>query len=236
MVISYLYKRRNKLVRSFDLLVGIGKSKNAYKKHNKSTLLYSVISLISLPLALSSGNTLGLSIFICLGVLISSLIVPDILVANKLKKLQRTYNLEIPDFLDRIALMLDAGLNLWTAFERAVEIKLENGPLYNELRYVLKEINKGVNSLQALENMSVRCNTLAISSFVSIIIQNSKKGAGELTTILRMQSSICRSERKNIARKMGEEATTLMLLPSSLVFFAILIMLVAPAIIQLSIF
>lgn len=236
MIKNYFYKRKTKLVRSFDLLVGIGKSQNAYKKHKKSTLLYILLSSISLPLALVSGNEIGLSIFIYIGVLVSSFIIPDILVANKLKKLQRTYNLEIPDFLDRIALMLDAGLNLWTAFERAVEIKLENGPLYNELRYVLKEINKGVNSLQALENMSSRCNTLAISSFVSIIIQNSKKGAGELTSILRMQSSICRNERKNIARKMGEEATTLMLLPSSLVFFAILIMLVAPAIIQLSLF
>lgn len=236
MLNKLIMKRKNKLLKSFDLLVGKEKAQAFYKKHNRKTYICMLISTLTFPLALFSGNSIKLSIIICVIILALAFILPDILILNKLKDLKRSYNLEIPDFLDRLALMLDAGLTIWVAFERAIENKLEKGPLYCELRYVLKEIDKGVNSLQALENMSIRCNTLAISSFVSLIVQNSKKGSGELTTILRMQSAICRNERKNIARKMGEEATTLMLIPSSLVFFSILIMLVAPAIMQLSIF
>ena len=50
-----------------------------------------------------------------------------------------------------------------------------------------------------------------------------------------MQSGICRQERKALAEEMGNRASNLMLIPSAIIFIALIIMLIVPAVMQLNI-
>jgi hypothetical protein len=81
--------------------------------------------------------------------------------------------------------------------------------------------------------MAVKCSDSTVSTFVSLIVQNSRKGTDELAELLRIQAVNARSERRMLAKQLAEEASTLMLLPSVLVLIAIMALAVAPAIIKL---
>ena len=94
----------------------------------------------------------------------------------------------------------------------------------------------GRNPETLLEQFALELKMPEVTAVVGAIVQNSRKGEQELAEILRMQSRICRQERREIAEALGNRASNLMLIPSGMVFIAILMMLIAPAIMQLSIF
>lgn len=165
--------------------------------------------------------------FLVLGALFMA---PDYELKKKVRIRKEQIELEFPSFLYKLVLLLNAGLTLLGAWERAVSGKDRNSPLYKELNFVLMEIKGGKSEVQAYEDLARRCKSPEIIKFVTIIIQNTKKGSYELAAILRKQAQECWDSRKHYAKKLGEEASTKMLLPMMLMFIAILMIVAAPAI------
>jgi tight adherence protein C len=83
------------------------------------------------------------------------------------------------------------------------------------------------------EDFARRCRTIEVSRFVSIIIQNIKKGNDELALILRVISNESLNTRKNIAKKLGEEASAKMIIPMMIMFLAIILIVSTPAVLSL---
>ena len=79
--------------------------------------------------------------------------------------------------------------------------------------------------------MAARCGDASVSTFVSLVLQNSRKGSTELASLLRLQAVNQRTERKALAKQMADEASTLMLIPSAMILAAILVLTAAPAVI-----
>ncbi len=52
---------------------------------------------------------------------------------------------------------------------------------------------------------------------------------------MRVQAAACWENRKNMAKKMGEEASTKLILPMMIIFVAILLVVLTPAVLQLNI-
>lgn len=154
-------------------------------------------------------------------------------IENKIKKRRNAYDLSMADFIERVALLLESGQPLWLAIERASFSK-EEGSLESE---ILRAINEG-RTMQdpclAFSNLAKRSKSTSINSFTSLIVQNYRKGQSELVDLMRLQAAIYRNERKNTAKRLGDEATTLMLIPTTIVFIAILLMLLSPAFMSLS--
>ncbi len=221
----------------YNLIYGSGKGAMVIKKKRKyriagsscSVLLF--IGAISVGMGIIRGCILAGLLVFCIW------IAPELLLYQKAKDLQLSIKLDIPNFLDVIALLLEAGQPLWYAVRTAGEM----GDSQLSCR-ILKAFQSGGNMETSrnpealLEQFSLELRMPEITSVVAAIVQNSRKGERELAGVLRMQSSICRQERRDIAEELGNRASNIMLIPSGMVFIAILIMLVAPAIMQLSIF
>ena len=60
-----------------------------------------------------------------------------------------------------------------------------------------------------------------------------RKGSGEISNLFTTQAQLYRNERRRIAGKLADEAATLLLIPSTLVLLALIVMLLAPAIMEL---
>jgi len=206
------------------------------QKAKKSRFYYWLIFVLMVPLFILSGNNYFETACIFLFGIVFVFFLQDFIVIKKIKKRNLSYEMEMPNFLDRIILMLDAGTTIWEAIEKSSYGQKE--PLYIEIQKSIKDytfFEKGINDLNSnMEIMARRCHTKTISTFVALIVQNSRKGSEELIEILRVQSILCRNERKNTAQRLGKEATTLMLIPSGIVFLSLLVMLIAPAIIQIN--
>ncbi len=155
-------------------------------------------------------------------------------IRSRLDRRRTRLRLDFPDFLNRLALLVNAGMTVENAMKRIVESSdRATSPLFRELQGVLAEINAGKPDLQAYENLAKRCRIPEITRFVSILVLNLRKGSAELVSVLRVCANECWQIRKNAARKMGEEASTKMLLPLMLVFVAILLIAATPAMLAL---
>jgi tight adherence protein C len=152
---------------------------------------------------------------------------------EKIKKRRMQMQMDFPDFLNKLTLLINAGLTVSRAWEKIVLDNTKDTPLYNELALTLSEIRGGLPELQAYINFSKRCRTPEINKFVGVIEQNLRKGGSETAATLKYQAKECWELRKNAAKRLGEEAGTKMLLPMMIMFLAILLIVATPAILAM---
>lgn len=152
---------------------------------------------------------------------------------QRIKKRRMIIRTDFPDFLNRLILLINAGMTISKAWEKVVMDNKKESILYEELRLVLTDIKGGMPEHRAYENFAKRCRTPEVTRVVSVILQNLRKGSSDIVSLLRIYANDCWEMRKSTARKLGEEASTKMLLPMMLMFFAILLIVATPAVLAL---
>ena len=98
---------------------------------------------------------------------------------------------------------------------------------------MLRQIESGRPEAEAFESLARRCPIPEIGNFASIMVQNLKKGGDDLVSLLLIHSASCWESRKNAVKKLGEEAAAKLVFPMGMIFAAILILVAAPAFIQM---
>jgi Flp pilus assembly protein TadB len=192
--------------------------------------------LIALLTVLLIGISMGVSLeFLAFSLIILSaaFFIPDSQLKDKLKKRHIRIQLDFPDFLNKLTLLINAGMTVTKAWEKIVNDNTKKSPLYDELTLTLADIRSGKPEIQAYEDFAKRCRMSEVSRFISVIVQNIRKGSNEIVSILRLQANECWEMRKHAAKRLGEEASTKMLLPMMIMFIAVLIIVAVPAILSL---
>jgi len=94
---------------------------------------------------------------------------------------------------------------------------------------MLSEISAGKPAARAYEDMAFRCKVPEVTRFVSAVLQNLNRGNRDMVYVLRTLAQEAWDKRKDLARKQGEEASTKLVFPMVMVFVAIAIIVLAPA-------
>lgn len=152
---------------------------------------------------------------------------------KKVDKRRLSMQIDFPDFLNTLTLLINAGMTVSNAWTRIVTDTKKDTPLYVELRNVMLEISNGKSEIGAYEEFAKRCRLPEVTKFVSVITQNLKKGNSELVDILKFQSRECWELRKHAAKRLGEEASSKALFPMMFMFLAVVLVVVTPAILGL---
>ncbi|MGE5423370.1 MAG: type II secretion system F family protein [Ignavibacteriales bacterium] len=155
-------------------------------------------------------------------------------IEKKLETRKQEILIDLPVFLSTLVLLLGAGVPFTSAIQKVVHDGDQSRPLYIELNTVLMEISAGKPANQAYEDLAQRCRVPEITRFVSMLLQNLSRGSADLVLALRNLSQECWGRRKDVARKMGEEASSKLVIPMVLIFLAVGIIVLAPAIMGLS--
>ena len=145
--------------------------------------------------------------------------------------------LDYPELLFKLAMLLGAGLTIKGAFLKiASEYQNRNAKkqryVYEELILTCREMEHGVGEAAAYENFGKRCQESRYVKLGSVLSQNLKKGAKGLQELLEQEAAAGFEERKSIARKLGEEAGTKLLIPMMLMLVLVLVILMVPAVIS----
>ncbi|MDT8718569.1 type II secretion system F family protein [Clostridium sp. 19966] len=140
---------------------------------------------------------------------------------------------EFPDLLNKLILLVNAGLTVDKALERLVLENKKLTPLYYELNIVYKELSANKSKEIVFRDFSRRCKVQEITKFTSIILQNLNKGTTDIVYMLKNLSNECWILRKNMAKQRGEEASTRLLLPMMLMLVAIFMVILTPVFLQL---
>lgn len=147
----------------------------------------------------------------------------------KLKDRNQTILIELPEFINKVALLVNAGLTFNASVNRIVTEKDEPGPLYKELYFVISEINNGKEIKKSYEDFALRCRIPEITRFVSAVLQNINRGSNDFVSALRLMAQEAWEKRKDIAKKQGEEASSKLVFPMVMIFVAVAIIVLAPA-------
>ena len=158
-------------------------------------------------------------------------IFPDIHCSSARKRRYVAVVMDLPFFIDLMALSTEAGLDLMGSISRIVE-KADESTLADEFRLVLKDIKLGSSRREALGRLSDRLEIPEITSFTSVVRDAEETGAS-IAQVLKDQSIQMRLERFVRAEKAGARASQLMLFPLMfLILPAVFMMVFAPVVLQ----
>lgn len=156
---------------------------------------------------------------------------PDARLSDMIKKRERAILRALPDFLDLLALSVEAGLAFVGAVRKVAE-RFEPGPLVWEFKAFLRDLRVGKPRDEALREMNKRVEVADFSSFANAVIQASEVGAS-IGPVLKMQAVEMRSRRFQRAEKMAHQAPVKMLFPLiGFIFPATFLMILAPIVIR----
>ncbi|MDO5344741.1 MAG: type II secretion system F family protein [Lachnospiraceae bacterium] len=138
------------------------------------------------------------------------------------------------ELLWKMTMLLGAGLTIHSAFVKiAAEYQKDRDTniryVYEEMVSACIEMKSGVAEGAAYENFGRRCGLPGYIKLGSLLAQNLKKGSKGLASILEKEAETSMEERKNMARKLGEQAGTRLLFPMILMFGVVLVILIVPA-------
>jgi tight adherence protein C len=193
-----------------------------------------LLTLAAALFALVVVGTVGSSRWVLFGafaLVIGAYIGPGVVIDRRARARRDEIARALPDALDLLAVTVEAGLGLFGAIQRLVEIM--HGPLADEFALVLSELRVGQSSERALRSMAERLDTPEVTSFVRALVQGEKLGLS-LAQTLENQASDIRKKRRAIAEERAGKAPVKMLFPVALFIFpALFIVILGPAAITL---
>ena len=80
----------------------------------------------------------------------------------------------------------------------------------------------------AYTNFINRCNTKETTKLASAIIQNLSKGNAEIGVLLKGMAHEAWQERRHTAKRDSEKANSKLMIPTMMLFIAILVMIMVP--------
>ena len=163
------------------------------------------------------------------------LILPGYWLSTKKKKRQIRFRRALPDALDILVICIEGGLTLAAALKRvSAGLRTVHPELSREMDIVQREIQLGRSPGEAIRNLGDRSDLEEIRSLASVVIQAERFGAG-LSKSLRVHAEMLRLKRQQRAEEMAQKAATKILLPTLFFIFpAIFVVILGPAVVQIS--
>jgi tight adherence protein C len=140
----------------------------------------------------------------------------------------------LPDFLDLMIICLEGGLSLQETIRRVSDELLLAHPIFAaELDTVQRDIELGATVDQALKRFASRSDYDGLRT-LSAFIREAQRFGTNITEALRSHADMVRCQREQAAEENAQKVAVKILLPTLfLIFPAIFVVAVGPAIIQI---
>jgi hypothetical protein len=158
---------------------------------------------------------------------------------KRIKESRREIVRDFPEFIDRLLLMLNAGLVVSEALSRiAAEYELHRDAskprrLYEELAAIRQRVQNTNASLSAeLGAVAARSGVRELTRFASVVSDNIDKGSA-LAEKLKAEGELVWKLRKKDVEEAGRLAETKMILPMTLTLLTLVMITMAPAVLDM---
>lgn len=155
---------------------------------------------------------------------------------KQMGKRNRQMLIDYPEIVSKMTLLLGAGMPVKRVWGKVAldyqELKKESNCIryaYEEMLLTYYEMQSGISEIQAYDRFGKRCKVQQYLKFSALLTQNLKKGAKGLAQMLAVESDLAFESRKNLAKKIGEEAGTKLLIPMFIMLAVVLIIIMVPA-------
>lgn len=161
---------------------------------------------------------------------------------DQIKTLKRNCNDsiedELPDFLNKIVLLMNAGLVLSAAFEKIVKDYnfheyMNQSYFYHQLTGISTKVSEtNASMVEELKRFAERSKNREFMRVTNVISDNIHKGT-ELVNVLQGESTFLWFQRKKRAEEKGRIAETKLTMPLALQLLVLIIITLAPAMIEM---
>ena len=151
------------------------------------------------------------------------------------KKKIRQMKTDYPQIINKFNLYIGAGMTVrraWFCIAGDYEKeKKRTGErqAYEEMVYTMHQIQGGTAEGEAYESYGTRCRIPSYRKFGTMLSQNLRKGSKGLSVLLKREAEEAFEERKNLARKLGEEAGTKLMIPMFMMLAIVFVIVIVPA-------
>lgn len=157
--------------------------------------------------------------------------------SKKIEKRKMQMLLDYAELVSKLTLLLGAGMTVKGAWKKIVldyKEKTEKNIIpvhfaYEEMLITYYEMEGGVPERVAYDRFGKRCKVQRYLKLSTLLTQNMKKGSRGLASMLEAEVIDAFEERKNQAKRMGEEAGTKLLIPMFMMLTIVIVIVVVPA-------
>lgn len=145
--------------------------------------------------------------------------------AGAARRRREQINRDLPDFLDVLAVTVTAGLGFRSALATVAD--RFGGPLSEEIKTVLNQVNNGATIRSAFSAMRARSASEAIDEFVTAYLQSEELGAPLSDTLNNIATDMRRASAQRMRQKASKVSprvtvvVTMVLVPGALILFVV---------------
>ncbi len=163
---------------------------------------------------------------------------------REIREAEVSLNRDLPEFINKLVLLLNAGLVFSTAFSKIIEDyesfcynvkagQTEKKFLYEEMLEIQKRVEQSNASLiRELKEFSQRCGVREMVRLTAVISDNWNKGS-TLAEKLEAESNLLWIGRKKRAEKKGKLAETKLTFPLMILLLVLIMVTIAPAMLEM---
>lgn len=156
---------------------------------------------------------------------------------NLAKKREQQLLLDYSEVVSKLLVFIGAGLTVRGAWERIAggyeeavkQGKSRKKPAYEEMIKTVVQMQSGMAEGRAFNEFGRRCALQPYLKLSALLEQNRKNGGRQLRSLLELEMSAAFEQRKNLAKKLGDEAGTKLLFPLLMMLAVVMVIIVVPA-------
>ncbi len=157
-----------------------------------------------------------------------------------LKERRDQMQLDYSEVVNKLLILLGAGMTLKQSWNRIAAQYVEKRKkkevgkrhIYEEMLLTAHEISDGESDRVAYQKFGERTDLGSYQRLVRILVQNLQTGSRGLCKLLGQEAETAMEDRKALAKKLGEEAGTKMLMPLILMLGIVIAIIIVPAILS----
>lgn len=203
-----------------------------YAEYYANVIWAQTLSFISVSVTagLLLAGALDSALMLCVGIAVG--IVFGFYFINRMNDTLKTRSAEctaeLPEIVTMMALLINAGMMLRNAWYVIAEKK--EGTVYDFMKIACVDMENGMSDTDAIHKFARYTNSAEIRKFTSALNQSIERGGGDLGDFLSRQSTEMWGLKKQLMLQKGEAAASELLIPTALLFVAIIIVVMTGAI------
>lgn len=134
---------------------------------------------------------------------------------------------QLPEIVSTMALLINSGMVLKEAWEKVAYAR--EGVVYSLMRDACTDMQNGMSEADAIHKFGVMSNSPDIKKFTGALIQGIEMGSKDLSNFLTLQSTEMWVLKKQVMLQKGEAAATKLLMPITLIFVGIIVIVISAA-------
>jgi len=153
------------------------------------------------------------------------------------KRIQRL-EMDYPDLVNQLSILLETGMTTRQAWKRIAaqyEAKrnhqqMEEKPVFEAIVYMSRRLSEGENERMAYQKFANEVNVRCFYRLMRTLSTNLEKGTAGLCVQLEEECRKAYEQRILTAKRLGEEASTKMLIPLMFMMILVMVIVLLPAI------